>query len=99
MEKYVCAIDFGTTYSGYAYGTSANVDDIILNKPWGNDLGLPSLKTSTSVLTNSEGNFHAFGFDAETKYCGLSDQKDAQGMDFYKNFKMLLHNEKVCHKF
>lgn len=40
-KKYVgvAAIDFGTTFSGYAFSFVGNEEDIRLNKDWGIDLG------------------------------------------------------------
>ena len=35
----VCAIDFGTTFSGYASSFSSTPQDIIMNKNWGENLG------------------------------------------------------------
>lgn len=96
MASLVVAIDFGTTYSGYAYGRKGDLNHIHLNKEWNNKLGLPSLKTATSVLTGPDGKLEAFGFDAEYKYSQLLAKNDAKGLDLFKNFKMLLHNEKVC---
>ena len=35
----VCAIDFGTTYSGYAFSFKTNPDDVIVNKDWAGAMG------------------------------------------------------------
>ena len=35
----VAAIDFGTTFTRYAYSFKANKDDIKVNKKWGAELG------------------------------------------------------------
>ena len=35
----VAAIDFGTTFSGYAFSFTASPDNIRLNKNWGENLG------------------------------------------------------------
>ena len=35
----VCAIDFGTTYSGYAFSFKTNPDDVIINKDWAGGMG------------------------------------------------------------
>ena len=41
MEKsfIVAAIDFGTTYSGYAFALKSNPTDIRINKNWGENFG------------------------------------------------------------
>ncbi|KAH3835298.1 hypothetical protein DPMN_108649, partial [Dreissena polymorpha] len=89
----VAAIDFGTSYSGYAFSTK---DDFKLNplkincKTWtgGN---LQSLKTSTCVLFDKEKKFQHFGFDAEDKYSELGDEQ--HDSYFFKGFKMELFNQ------
>ena len=35
----VAAIDFGTTFSGYAYSYGNAINDIKMNKNWGNSQG------------------------------------------------------------
>ena len=35
----VCAIDFGTTFSGYAFSFKSDPNNIKMNKNWGNSLG------------------------------------------------------------
>ena len=35
----VAAIDFGTTFSGYAFSFKSNPEDIKMNKNWGTALG------------------------------------------------------------
>ena len=35
----VAAIDFGTTYSGYAFAFTSKPDDIRVNKNWGENIG------------------------------------------------------------
>ena len=35
----VCAIDVGTTRSGYAFSFQANPDDIIVNRDWAGAMG------------------------------------------------------------
>ena len=35
----VASLDFGTTFSGYAFAFTSNPDDIRLNKNWGENLG------------------------------------------------------------
>ena len=69
-EVYVltAAIDFGTTFSGYAFSFRSSRDDIHMNRNWGASLGCQSSKTPTCVLTDSSNKFIAFGFDAEERY-------------------------------
>lgn len=62
------AIDFGTTFSGYAFSFCSSRDDIHMNMNWGESVGCLSSKTPTCVLTDSKNVFVAFGFDAEERY-------------------------------
>ncbi|KAK3109141.1 hypothetical protein FSP39_023794 [Pinctada imbricata] len=97
----VAAIDFGTTYSGYAYSFRTEyVKDplkIFANVKWntGNTEGGTStcatLKTPTTVLFDDEKNFHSFGYEAETKYAELLEDDEADGWFYFKHFKMLLY--------
>ena len=53
----VAAIDFGTTYSGYAYSFKTSPKDICLHK-WDKEdvgAGLKSLKTPTTLLLKGVG--------------------------------------------
>lgn len=102
-ENYVmvAGIDFGTTFSSYAFSfrsTEARPNshkEIKMNKNWGTSLGYESYKTSTCVLTDPDGKFHSFGYEAENKFAGLEqDQVRPQdGYNLYRNFKMLLHKQ------
>ena len=94
--KFVCALDFGTTFSGYAYSSVGDKDEITLNLPWGERLGISALKTPTTVLAGSRGEFEEFGFDADFKYMKLLEGNDAKGLSWYRHFKMLLQHEQVC---
>lgn len=66
------AIDFGTTYSGYAFSFQSNPDNIYVNKNWGENLGCVTNKAPTSVLTSATNGqdecFVAFGYEAEQRY-------------------------------
>ena len=86
----IAAIDFGTTYTGFAYGRGSGFEDIRLNKPWKNKMGLELTKTPTSVLINQSGEVEEFGIDAEYKYSMLCFYEDAKEVELYKHFKMLL---------
>lgn len=96
-EKVVAAIDFGTTFSGAAFSTKAwfesnpfQVNHIQI----GNQSGY--YKTQTSVLLK-EGEFVAFGDQAEKKFKNACLRGKRKDMFFFKTFKMQLHSEKVCY--
>jgi len=88
------AIDFGTTYSGYAYSLRDDPEKIYTNKGWVTDQ-LISFKTSTCVLLDPQKQFHAFGYDAENKYVELAENDKHQGWLLFRRFKMILHNKTV----
>ena len=54
--KAVCAMDFGTTYSGYAYSFSTNPKEISLNKNWGANLGF-EVRRNVFIDKNLKANF------------------------------------------
>ena len=62
---FVAAIDFGTTYSGYAFAAITDHDNIRMNKNWSGG-SFESYKTPTSVLFGPTG-FMQFGYPAETE--------------------------------
>ena len=102
----IAAIDFGTTYSGYAYTLKHELEKPrtakemcqVLTHNWqsGSSAGLISHKTPTSLLLKKDGTFHSFGYDAERKYIRLAERNEHKGWKFFRKFKMLLHNNEVC---
>jgi len=88
------AIDFGTTYSGYAFSWRDMPEKIYMNKGWVADQ-LISFKTSTCVLLDPQKQFDSFGYDAENKYVELAENEQHQGWLLFRRFKMILHNKTV----
>ena len=95
----VAAIDFGTTFSGYAFSFKSNKNDIKMNKNWGAELSFDSYKAPTCVMTNPDGSFNSFGYTAEYEYSQLNPKKDKiggpNGFNLYRHFKMLLHEQVI----
>ena len=93
----VAAIDFGTTYSGFAYSYKGEYDknklDIYANQIW-NSGGkqIMSQKTPTCILLNKDKEFESFGFDAENQYADIV----IDGYYFFDRFKMILYTREVC---
>ena len=87
------AIDFGTTYSGYAFSFHHTKNDI-KTFPWKSS-SFESEKTPTCILFDSERRFHSFGFEAEDGYAELSRRGMAKSWFFFKQFKLALHDAKV----
>lgn len=94
--KMVAAMDFGTTYSGYAFKLiGLEGHENIYVKSWNEEYGsgcLPSEKAPTCVLLNANGDFRSFGYTAEREY---SECEDPQNWRFFKHFKMILHRDEV----
>ena len=88
----VAAIDIGTTSTGYAFSFKETPTNIIMNKNWLSSVS--SAKTSTVVLTNPDGSFNRFGYEAEDEYLGHEPE---EGYQLYRCFKMVLYNLQVCY--
>ena len=94
-KLFVAAIDFGTTYSGYAFSAKSEWTKVQTNIwPSSNQM---SSKTPTALLLKPDESFHSFGYDAEKAYAELAEEGEDEYKDFYyfHRFKMLLHNCKV----
>lgn len=98
---FVVALDFGTTYSGYAFSSrndfTENPLKISENPEWKAD-GSPliSLKTPTSILLRKDGSFVAFGYDAEDIfYSEMEEHKDDM---LFRRFKMKLYDKMVINE-
>jgi len=92
----VAAIDFGTTFSGYAYSFKNDPMKIQTNAGWNaGSEKLMSFKTPTCVLLNPRKQFDSFGFEAENKFVNLTDDNEHEGWMLFQKFKMILHNKEV----
>lgn len=88
----VVAIDFGTTYSGYAFSLLNNQHQFNGPHMWyAGQGGMSYPKTPTSLLLNSDESFNSFGFEAETRYASLAAKNKEQKYYFFQRFKMDLH--------
>lgn len=92
----VVAIDFGTTFSGYAFAfTRDPAGAIHMMRRWeGGDPGVTNQKTPTTLLLRPDGSFHSFGFGARDFYHDLEPDEARKWM-FFEKFKMALHSQKV----
>ena len=90
------AIDFGTTFSGFAFSFNYKEGEkgIHMNKEWGADQGLSTLKTPTCLLLNPDKSFNSFGYEAQDRYAEL-EEEEAREYYYFENFKMILHNDQV----
>lgn len=97
----VVAIDFGTTFSGYAFQfrhdyESDGIRSIFANTSWvaGGD-GLMSWKTPTTLLLNTDDSFNSFGYEAEEEYNDSIENDEHHDYHYFRRFKMMLHDKMV----
>ncbi|KAK3610272.1 hypothetical protein CHS0354_029731 [Potamilus streckersoni] len=93
----VVAIDFGTTYSGYAFQFKHDFanDPTKISAPqaWnGGKKNLMSLKTPTVLLLNEKKEIDSFGFEAETNYANLCMDGNNENYYYFRRFKMKLQD-------
>ncbi|XP_060588440.1 heat shock 70 kDa protein 12B-like [Ruditapes philippinarum] len=92
----VVAIDFGTTYSGWAFSYKSDYERDPLHitaKAVRNSC--ISHKVPTCILINADGTTpHSFGYDAEDKYVEICEKREQHQWFFFKRFKMMLFKEK-----
>lgn len=83
----VAAIDFGTTYSGYAFSARHEFQKDptkVSLKAWEDPTSTMMYnKTSTCILFNKEKEFSKFGFEAEAKYLDLILDNDHENWYFF----------------
>ena len=92
---FVAAIDFGTTYSGYAFSSKDNWAKVItnhVNLSGGNQI---SQKAPTALLLNPDKTFKAFGYEAEQQYANLAsdDNNNCKKFYFFQKFKLILKTD------
>ncbi|XP_062621074.1 heat shock 70 kDa protein 12B-like [Saccostrea cucullata] len=92
----VAAIDFGTTYSGYAFGMVRELEEdpmkIHANQAWvSGQQNLLSLKTPTCLLLDKNKKFKSFGYEAENQYNNITMDEETEDYYYFYRFKMNLH--------
>ncbi|XP_045202781.2 heat shock 70 kDa protein 12B-like [Mercenaria mercenaria] len=98
----VAAIDFGTTYSGYAFSFRHEFECDPLKvsaSSWttGSRVSI-SLKTSSCVLFRPNGQFDSFGFEAEDRYSDLTLDNEHHDWLYFRRFKMMLYGAQDVHR-
>lgn len=89
----VVAIDFGTTYSGYAYAFTQDSTSTVHMMEIPRYLGRGS-QQPTALLLTEEGDFHSFGYEAQEYYHDM-DEDDSKNWFYFEKFKMELHSREV----
>ena len=92
----VVAIDFGTTFSGFAFAFNHRDGEkgIHMNKEWGTDQGYATMKAPTCLLLNPDKSFNSFGYEAQDRFAEL-EEEEARKYYYFEKFKMVLHKDEV----
>ena len=104
---FVAAIDFGTTYSGFAFSQRSSWENVHFQTCSSGDF--LSRKEPSVLLLNPDKSFKAFGYNAETTYMEMTKQrnlesditsqeipeKDWRKYYYFSRLKMLLYENEV----
>ncbi|XP_028283371.1 heat shock 70 kDa protein 12A-like [Parambassis ranga] len=94
-DLYIVAIDFGTTYSGYAFSMTSKEEEVSpYLKYWGEEVGLETPKAPTCILFNEHEEFLSFGYEARESYFQMRGE-EARKTFFFDSFKMALYNREL----
>ncbi|XP_052812349.1 heat shock 70 kDa protein 12A-like [Mya arenaria] len=91
----VAAIDFGSTYSGYAFQFRGSDKICTVSSFHGSTV---TYKTPTVILFDKDKNFNSFGYQAENKYAELAELDNHVGWRNFRCFKMELYRSKEQRK-
>ncbi|XP_069123377.1 heat shock 70 kDa protein 12A-like [Argopecten irradians] len=95
----VVAIDFGTSYSGYAFSfrsefKKSNESREIFRNSWSSGMaGNLSLKAPTVALFDPNKEFHSFGYEAQKQFSNLTEYKEHKEWYYFSKFKMQLFDK------
>lgn len=91
----VAAIDFGTTYSGYAYAFTRDPDNVhLMNQRMVSHRSGYGVQQPTVLLLNEKGEFHSFGYNAQEFFHDLDEEESGKWL-YFEKFKMALHSREV----
>ncbi|XP_028312162.1 heat shock 70 kDa protein 12A-like [Gouania willdenowi] len=94
-DSFIIAIDFGTSYSGYAFSMTPRDKDINPHlQTWGDEVALETPKTPTCILFDEQERFLSFGYEAKVAYVRMRGE-EAQNKFFFECFKMALYHKKL----
>ena len=88
----VVGIDFGTSYSAYAYSYAYEQDKIFKNSVWPSDSR--ATKEMTAILFDENKVYKQFGEEAVNRFNSLTDDQ-AKSWYYFDRFKMSLYHEEV----
>lgn len=90
------AIDFGTSYSGYAISfKTKQPQESILIPNWGVNYGYNTFKTPTCILFDEHKTFQKFGYDAMMTYTRSTVKSQARKSFLFEHFKMELYDKEI----
>lgn len=88
----VAAIDFGTSYSGYAFSSKSQFEEdplnIRCNSHWGTSYRMSSIKCPKCILLNENKEFECFGYDAENNYLEICIDGNQNENYFFRGFNI-----------
>lgn len=87
----VAAIDFGTTFSGFAFSLKDDWGKVLTNTWSGGSL--ISHKAPTCLLLKKDYTESLFGYEAEDRYSDLTSEDSHDDYYFFQQFKMILHQD------
>lgn len=87
------AIDFGTSYSGYAFSFTKEVKDTVRVSLWTTENGDKTSKTPTCILFDEDQKFLKFGYEAMLTYTRSTTKKLAKKQYLFEHFKMELYDK------
>nr|CAI21189.1 novel protein similar to vertebrate heat shock 70kDa protein 12A (Hspa12a) [Danio rerio] len=90
------AIDFGTSYSGYAISFKTKQPQESIQIPnWGVNFGYNTFKTPTCILFDEHETFQKFGYDAMMTYTRSTPKSQARKSFLFEHFKMELYDKEI----
>lgn len=93
---YVAAMDFGTSFSGYAFALRVELEKDLskIHAPvwYTSDTSLVTFKIPTTILVGNDKQFVEFGFEAESTYAELLKQGKHEDYFYFPHFKMMVNN-------
>lgn len=93
---FVAAIDFGTSFSGYAFAIRVDKEKdsstIYVPNWYASDAGLITFKIPTTVLLDKDEQFVDFGFEAEFTYAELLENGKHNEYFYFRHFQLMFNN-------
>ncbi|CAG2215809.1 unnamed protein product [Mytilus edulis] len=94
-RQYIVGVDFGTTYTGYAYATVKDLktDSFTYCTAEWKGTNLWSKKAPTSIMMDENKQCVAFGYEADSQYFNLLAADEHTDYYYFTQFKQVLYNQ------